>query len=226
MSTFALVHGAWSGAWVWDGLLPELASRGHGAVAMDLPCDRPDATFDDYAEAVVTALGDAGDVILVGHSLGGMTLPFVARRRPVDALVYVCGVVPGTRDTWGSPQEPPSDPPGIFDVLVKDDDRCSSWPPDRAPILFADLPADDVPGLASRLRRQCGGIWRAFEPLDRLPDLPCRSLVAREATILEPAWSVWAARHRLSVEPVWIDGGHWPMLADPAGLADRLIARI
>lgn len=226
MSTFALIHGAWSSGRAWDDLVPELGARGHAAVAMDLPCDRPDATFEDYADAVIEAVGGADDLVLVGHSLGGVTLPFVARRRRVRGLVYVCGVIPGTRETWGRPGEPPSDPPGIFDVLAKDDERCSSWPPGAEPILFADLAPEEVPRAAAWLRRQCGGIWRSFEPFDRLPDVPCASLVARRDAIVEPAWSVWAAERRLGVAPIWIEGGHWPMLTDPAGLAERLITSV
>ena len=48
MATFGLVHGAWHGAWCWDLLIPELERRGHSAVAMDLPCEDPKASFSDY----------------------------------------------------------------------------------------------------------------------------------------------------------------------------------
>ena len=45
MTTFALVHGAWHGAWCWDRLIPELENRGHSVIAMDLPSDDPAATL-------------------------------------------------------------------------------------------------------------------------------------------------------------------------------------
>ena len=44
MTTFALVHGAWHGAWCWEPVMAELERRGHRAVAVDLPCDDPAAT--------------------------------------------------------------------------------------------------------------------------------------------------------------------------------------
>ena len=58
MSTFALVHGAWHGAWCWEQLTPELEALGHRVIAMDLPCDDGAATFDDYADVVCDAVGD------------------------------------------------------------------------------------------------------------------------------------------------------------------------
>ena len=74
MTTFALVHGAWHGAWCWQRLIPELERRRHGTVAVDLACEDPAATFADYAETVVSALDGAGageDVVAVRDPLGG-----------------------------------------------------------------------------------------------------------------------------------------------------------
>ena len=47
MTTFALVHGAWHGAWCWERLLEPLEQRGHGAVAIDLPAEDLEAGLDD-----------------------------------------------------------------------------------------------------------------------------------------------------------------------------------
>lgn len=56
MTTFALVHGAWHGAWCWQRLTPELEERGHHVIAVDLPCDDPEAAFEDYADVAAQAL--------------------------------------------------------------------------------------------------------------------------------------------------------------------------
>lgn len=69
-TTFGLVHGAWHGAWCWDRLTSELEARGHRAVAVELPASDPRAGLTSYAEVIAESLGDAGDVVLVGHSLG------------------------------------------------------------------------------------------------------------------------------------------------------------
>ncbi|MET0699294.1 MAG: alpha/beta fold hydrolase, partial [Mycobacterium sp.] len=59
MTTFALVHGAWHGAWCWERLTPELVARGHRVVAVDLPIQDETATFEKYADTVVAALAGA-----------------------------------------------------------------------------------------------------------------------------------------------------------------------
>src|SRR5581483_545232 len=71
-------------SWCWNELRPHLERRGHGVIAPELPCDDPKAGFDDYADAVIDAIGTAYDVVLVGHSLAGLTITVVAARRPVD----------------------------------------------------------------------------------------------------------------------------------------------
>jgi len=50
VTTYALVHGAWHGAWCWEKLTPLLQQAGHEVVAPDLPSDDGSADFDTYAD--------------------------------------------------------------------------------------------------------------------------------------------------------------------------------
>ena len=93
MTTFALLHGAWHGNWCWERLIEPLRERGHGASAVDLPCDDVEAGLDATADVAAAFLLE-DDVVVVGHSLSGLVLPLVAARRPVRALVYLCAFVP------------------------------------------------------------------------------------------------------------------------------------
>src|SRR5690349_15598495 len=62
---------------------------------MDLPLEDSSATFDTYADVVCTTLDDRDDdVVLVGHSYAGNTIPLVAARRPLRHLVYLCAMIP------------------------------------------------------------------------------------------------------------------------------------
>jgi pimeloyl-ACP methyl ester carboxylesterase len=88
VSIFALVHGAWHGPWCWERLAPLLRERGHDVVVPALPSEDTELGLEDYADAIEAELGDADDVILVPHSLGGLNGPVVAARRPLKALVY------------------------------------------------------------------------------------------------------------------------------------------
>jgi Predicted esterase of the alpha/beta hydrolase fold len=95
MAAFSLVHGAWHGSWAWDLLRRELEARGHAVAAPDLPCDDVGAGVEDYARLVPPA-----DVV-VGHSLGGLTIPLVEAR----LRVFLCALVPGAdRDDAFVPQ--------------------------------------------------------------------------------------------------------------------------
>ena len=51
-------------------------------IAPDLPSEDEAAGLWDYADAVVEAVGDRRDLVVVGHSLGGFTAPLVCARRP------------------------------------------------------------------------------------------------------------------------------------------------
>lgn len=97
--TFILIHGAWQGAWAWDTIVSRLTASGHAAIAADLPGDGHDDTpagevnLDRYAQKVC-ALVDAttGPVIMVGHSMGGVTASQVCEMRPerIALAIYLC----------------------------------------------------------------------------------------------------------------------------------------
>ncbi len=91
MAIFGLVHGVCARRfWCWELLTPHLKAAGHEVIAVDLPCEDREATFSDYAEVVHDTLGATRDeVVLVGHSTGGLTIPLVAARRPVRELVFL-----------------------------------------------------------------------------------------------------------------------------------------
>ena len=57
MSLFCLVHGIAANAPKgWNLLIPELESRGHRALAVDLPTNEPQAGATHYADAIVRHL--------------------------------------------------------------------------------------------------------------------------------------------------------------------------
>ena len=101
MTTYVLIPGAGGVAWYWHLLEAELPERGHGAVAVDLPADDDAARLSEYAEAVVGAIGDRTDLVLVARSFGRFTAPLVCERVPVDLLVMLNAMVPWPGETSG-----------------------------------------------------------------------------------------------------------------------------
>src|SRR5438094_5668380 len=77
MATFVLIHGGGGSAWDWHLVAAALREHGHDSLAVDLPCEDNSASWWDYADTVVEAVGDRRDLVVVGHSLGGFTAPLV-----------------------------------------------------------------------------------------------------------------------------------------------------
>ena len=99
MASFLLVHGAFCRGWIWDDTATALAARGHRARALDLPSSGTDLTalggLQDDVETVRRALDAAGtDVVLVGHSGGGLHLAELADHPAVRHSVYVAALRP------------------------------------------------------------------------------------------------------------------------------------
>ncbi len=104
MTTFVLVHGASHGSWCWDKVVPLLAAQGHESIAVDLPgntygeLDVPpgQVTLKSYTDHVCDVLDDLDEpVVLVGHSLGGLTITQTAEYRPdkIKSLVYLTALL-------------------------------------------------------------------------------------------------------------------------------------
>jgi len=102
---FVLVHGGGFDRRCWSPLIPLLDREvyavdlpGRGATAGDLAS----VTIADFADSVADEIVDRDlhDVVLVGHSLAGITLPGVAERveHRLRSLVFLsCSIpAPGT----------------------------------------------------------------------------------------------------------------------------------
>ena len=106
--TFVLVHGAWQAPYAWQFVRQRLEQQGQRVLVVELPGHGTDATppatltLDVYRDKVVAAITAQPDnVILVGHSLGGMVVTAVAERMParIEKLVYIGAFLPANRQS-------------------------------------------------------------------------------------------------------------------------------
>ena len=103
-ATIVLVHGAWSGAWIWEPLGRELDQRGLAHRALDLPTVGETAVGKDLRDdaAHVRAITRAidGPVVLVGNSYGGAVITQAAQDDPdVVGVVYLAAIAPDSGET-------------------------------------------------------------------------------------------------------------------------------
>jgi pimeloyl-ACP methyl ester carboxylesterase len=224
MATYTLIPGGGGDPWEWHRLVSELAARGQHAIAVRLPAEDDSAGWSEYADAVVDAIDDRTDVILVAASMGGFTAPIVCARRRVDLLVLLNAMIPVPGETfkaWGS--NTGSEPArreyherlGLSPVEAADD----------AVIYYHDLP----PELRAEAQARS---WQgqSMTPLDEpwplasWPDVATRVLSGRYDRMFPLDFQRRIARERLDIEVDEIDGGHMLAVSNPGELADRLEA--
>jgi hypothetical protein len=230
--TFGLVHGAWHGGWCWDLVAAELRGRGHEAVAVDLPSEDPDAGAESYARVVVDALGEADDIVLVGHSLGGLTVPVAAQAladqgRSPRRMMFVAGLLPryGRSFDGGSVDEPDRLMPGLGAGQIGHDDGSTSWQPQAAiATMYPDAPPELAEWAARQLRRQHWRVAQEITPLRNWPDVPVTAIACGHDAVVNPDWVRRAVRVRFGAEAIVLSGDHSPFLARPAQLTDLMLA--
>jgi len=187
MVTFGLVHGAYHGSWCWERLTPELERQGHRVLTVELPTEDPQAGAAEYAAVALTAFGGAGDdLVVVGHSLGGLTIPLIAAARPVRRLIFVAGMLPrpGKSQEEVVSAEPDMVLPGPEGGAYRGPGGETRWRPEAAAHwFFADCTADVAAWAASRLRGQCWKITREVTPLSAWPAVPWRQPRGRRGVV-------------------------------------------
>lgn len=107
MTTYVLIPGMCHGAWCFDDLAAALRAEGHRVLPLTLTgvAERAhlmpggvnlDTHITDVLAAIDADVAGDDQLILVGHSYGGMVIAGVADRIPqrVDSLVFLDAVVP------------------------------------------------------------------------------------------------------------------------------------
>jgi hypothetical protein len=221
VSTFALIHGAGDGGWYWHRVEAELRSRGHDTVAPDLPADDESAELNEYAAAVVEAVGDRTGLIVVGQSFGAFTAPLVAGRLTVDVLVLVAGMIP-------APGEPPEDwwaNTGYGAAVQEQAARDGGLTGNDDPFVsfFHDVPRELAEEAISRERKHPSQASMAAPwPLGVWPNVPTKFVLCSEDRFFPPDFFRRLVQERLQIAPDEIAAGHCVALSRPRELADLL----
>jgi len=103
--TFLVCHGAWSAGWAWKKMHPLMQAAGHRLVTPTYTglgerahLAHPAIDLDAHIEDMLNVIKyeDLRDIVLVGHSYGGMVATGVADRArdKVRQLIYLDAFVP------------------------------------------------------------------------------------------------------------------------------------
>ncbi|MEX5635170.1 alpha/beta fold hydrolase [Parafrankia sp. FMc2] len=233
MATYVLVHGGGHGGWCYQPVARLLRAAGHEVHAPTLTgvgershLASPTVDLDLHIQDVVAVLHyeDLRDVILVGHSYGGMVITGVADRAAdrVGRLVYLDAANPVNGQSLLDVAGPIIEATRPHGQVVDGVELVLLPAPGAGAFYGVTDPAD----LAWMDDRLTGHPWRCFEqPLtltneEALWAIPqyhivCTSTVAtRDAELMEKAHA--AGR-------LWeIDTGHDLMITEPQAVADAL----
>jgi pimeloyl-ACP methyl ester carboxylesterase len=227
--TFVLVHGGGFGAACWEPMLPYMPPT---TVAVDLPGrgSRPgplrDLKIADSVAAVVEDIErlDLHDVVLVGHSMAGLTMPGVAARIPerLRRLVFVSCTVPAdgqsTVDTLDpeiqaiSREAAENSDGGRMDDAMAVALFCNDMTPEQTQWTLEHLvpEAPRIPLEPVSLAGLANGV-------------PCTWIRLEQDLIVAPhKQDVFAAR--VNAEVLSLDAAHMAMISRPAELAALLLA--
>ena len=230
MATFVVAHGAWSAGWAWKKMRPLLRERGHElytptytGLGERAHLASPEVGLDTHIRDVcaVLTMENLREVVLIGHSYGGMVATGVADREAerIKQLVYLDAFVPRDGQSVGDLQ-----PPGVRDAMRTAADRDGDgWlvPPNPPP---PDTSAADLAWMAPRRLPQ--PLKALDEPIrltgavDRLP----RTYIY--CTRPMPADGFRQFAQRAKTEAGWqyreIDASHNPHITAPDALAAML----
>jgi pimeloyl-ACP methyl ester carboxylesterase len=222
---FVLVHGGTHTSRCWAPVLPHLSGP---ALAVDLPgrgsstAELSGVTIENCVESLVTALRatESDRIVLVGHSLAGVTIPLAAARLPdrVRHVVFISCTIP---------------PPGssCFDTLPRflrpvmhrwarrSDGRLDLPRPLGRLMLCNGL---DAGQRALVLDHLCPEAWSLMANPVPAYDLPAE--VGRTYVVLrrDHAFPVWYQRRQartLNCATVDLDASHEAFVARPQALA-------
>lgn len=239
---FVLIHGGWHGAWCWSRVAAKLREAGHVVTAPDLPAHGDDrtpveqASLKSYVHTVTDVLDASPQpVVLVGHSIGGMTISQAAEERPekVRTLVYLSAFVMRDGETASSRRDANSALNGLVQLEPSTGTpllaRLDASMPDRVRnALYHDVNDVDVRNTLARLGPEPMAPW--FEPLrlsaarfgavDKVY-LHCSDDRATTAAQQRSHAARWPMR-----KTVTLPSSHSPFLSMPGRLADALVSAL
>jgi pimeloyl-ACP methyl ester carboxylesterase len=228
MTNFVVAHGAWAAGWSWKKMRPLMTARGHAlftpsytGIGERAHLASPDIDLDMHIADMLGVLEfeDLRNVVLIGHSYGGMVATGVAdrARERIALLIYLDAFVPDDGDSAFS-----LTPERVAQMRKAAAENGGFIPPNPM--------APDVSGVdkAWAVPRRVPQPLKTFEQPLKLHNgpltLPRHYIYCKRAMPGDPFRPFLERARREGWGVSEIDSGHHPHISMPEGLADLLSA--
>ena len=234
MATYVLVHGGGHGGWCYQRVARMLRQAGHEVYAPSLTglAERshllgPHVDLDLHIQDVVALLHyeDLKDVILVGHSYGGMVITGVADRAVdrVGRVVYLDAATPVNGQSLVDVAGPIIEAVRPYGETV-DGVELVLLPGPGAGTLYGVTDPDDLTWMEERLT---GHPWKCFEQPLKLTNEAAFNAVPKYHIVCTSTLATRdqdLMREAREAGRLWdIDTGHDLMITEPRAVTDALI---
>lgn len=222
MAFYLLLPGAGGTALYWQDVVPRLVAAGHEAVAVDFPGADERAGLPEYAAIAVAAARRRSDVVLVAQSMGGFTAAAVAKRLPVQRIVFVNAMIPRPGETpgeWG-------DHTGSAEPRRRSAERHGYSTEFTLETYFLhDLSPDLVARMKEHDSNEAPIAFTQPADFESWPDVPIEVLIGEDDRLFTADFQERVARERIgpAVKITRIPGGHLVGMSQPEIVASRLL---
>ena len=207
--TVVLVHGAFDDGSGWNNVVPALLAKGLKVVSVQNPLS---SLADDVAATRRVLDVQAGPVVLVGHSWGGMVITEIGVHPRVKSLVYVAAFAPSVGQSINDMAKDYPKPSGLDHVVV-----------DKAGFVTLSFEgiskhfAQDVPVAKQRLMTVVQGPIREANFDEKVSvaawsSKPSWFVVADQDRMIQPALQLDSAK-KISAKVVRVPASHVPQLS-------------
>lgn len=227
MAAYVLLHGAYQGGWIWQRVTPHLRAAGHAVFTPTLDgCAerrhalRPGISTETQAAEIAEMLffADLHDVVLVGTSCGGMVACRVAElaRERIGRIVLADALALFDGETVADHVKRPA--------TVSTDLATGPSREDAANRMFASLDPATKEWTLARYTPHPIAAMQAPVRLERFWDLDWSATVIWcRRSVNPPVAHQRRAAERLKARWLELDTGHYPMLTEPAALAELML---
>ena len=217
VTSIVLLHGATMDGSSWRPVHDILKAKGFDVAVAQLPLTSLEA---DIAAARLIIARQAGRVLLVAHSYGGVVASVAGTAPKVSALVYVAALQPDEGESLASLA---SRAPSENHMLDLGDGTLILDPVHYPVDMAADLPPADAVFLAASQRPTAMSLFGTPAAGIAWRDKPSFGIIATMDRILHPdlARIMYARSHATVMQ---VESSHVPHLSHPQAVADVIFA--